>query len=414
MYPAQFNLRHFMSHLAPGGYFCLYILTFSLLLLWLLFPIPVETFMAGVSHSDSALLLILFLVFLMICYFVGVALRLPPVDYVELISVEYGLRRRLVAKSRDLPPQLQPVPTWFLKAPWYKKLWTWIWPAAPRFIPFSEVSATLGAPAPTPPADELRDAVRQIAADTLMTPSGTLPTAFPSHAALAAAPNKSFVMEWLWAADMFPYPLWLTYKTLLQTTPGTRRQFQKRLWGVMISTMRGRISAQKTSKEPFNRCKLVVAQKSDRLAAAINDGEALVRMMVGFYFGLSLAAFASALATALLFPLLIYSQIFAALGRDSGLAHGPGFLGIAFVLSVISLAFNAVMKRQVVKNFHVLRMSEAQTAFDSYLIARRNCRCRKRGKSPIPPEMSTSAAGTPSASAPPQSAAPPEGHDALR
>ena len=175
-------------------------------------------------------------------------------------------------------------------------------------------------------------------------------------------------MAWLWAADAFPYPLWLTYKILLQTTDARQSEFAEKLWDVMIATMRGEVSDKVTTKQPFNLCKLVVREKSEPLAAGVYDGEALTRMMVGFYSGLWFASRGSAVGAAILLPLWSYHLITLVTGIPWLLPHTAHLFGMTLLLLLVSFVFNTIMLYQVVRNFRILRMSEAQTVFDSYCI----------------------------------------------
>lgn len=99
MYPAHFNLRHFMSHLAPGGYYLLYIVLLAFLVLWLVFPASIEKSIPSVNAPISGLLTVSFATFVVIGYFVGVVLRLPSVDAIDAVSVDYNLRRKLRSES---------------------------------------------------------------------------------------------------------------------------------------------------------------------------------------------------------------------------------------------------------------------------------------------------------------------------
>jgi hypothetical protein len=399
MYPPSFNLRHFMSHLAPGGYVCLWIVLFCLFLFWLPYPDSVESFLVSVKNANPILLSIGFVVFIVISYFVGVVLRLPPVDHVDTISMEWNLRdllRRTRARKAKGSERLNSKRSSFLSC-----LWCWIKPSGPPSLRWKQIIDDLSAGSNTtkpetetsrnPIVEDLdpalpdipsglpdildkyraRDVIRRIAAQNL-NPEFT-PETKPSDQkelvdSLEKKSDTKFAMYWLWAVDAFPYPLWLIYKTFLQTTQDRRKKFSDHLWVVMIATMRGTISAKRTSKESFNNCKRVVCKKSDPLAASIHDDEALIRMMVGFYWGLWIASRGAAIAIILLMPFWIYYILTLITLIPWTLPHSATICGMVMLFFIISFICNAIMIRQVTKNFHILRVSEAQIVFDSYLI----------------------------------------------
>lgn len=371
MFPPRFNLRHFMSHLAPGGYFCLYIVAFTCMLFWLPFPSHVESWLYNFVHGETTSLVIVSLIFLLVSYFVGVALRLPPVDYVDSISMEYLLHRQLLATKAIVPSH------------WWGRIWRWITirsPFAIRLDQIDPVAVPLVGRLNTLPASSNNRqndgtfvaSVRVEAASHLAAhcDDSTGQQQLPKNSgAFREHPDTAPLKEWLWTVDLFPYPLWMTYKMLLNSTIRRRADFEANLWEVMLDTMGGKVSADSPTKEPFNRCKLEVTENSNRLAATVYDNEALIRMMVGFYFGLSRAAFGSFLSG-------MACIVLGAVAFFTGDAlHSLTSCGMLLIIWTVSLAFNCGMRRQVLRNFHVLRMSEAWTVFDSYEIV-----CQKFSK----------------------------------
>ncbi len=363
-YPPRFDFRHFMAHLAPGGYTSLYFLVFTLLLFWCFFPNSIESIALSAFEANPIILSIGFIIFVVHGYFVGVVLRLPSVDKVDKISVHYRLRREL---KKEWKKALRPKP---------RILW-WLRPFGPDAINWDDVDvATLGldtsieAYANLP--KKFHNVVRYLAAGNLiLTPKRGMPSiTSKAVAALHERPNQKFVMQWLWMTDTFPYPLWLTYKSILWSTSSQRKEFVDKLWEIVIATMCGKVAAGDNSKEPFNRCKLVVRRKSERLASAISEAEALTRMMVGFYFGLWFALRASVIGALILSLFLGCFVLFNFFSTKIvwALPHTPIYFGMVFLGLVISVVFNEIMLRLVVKNFRILRMSEAQMVFDSYCI----------------------------------------------
>ena len=177
---------------------------------------------------------------------------------------------------------------------------------------------------------------------------------------LDGLPATSFIMRWLWVADVFPYPLWLIYKSSIQTTASYRERFDDHLWDVAIETMRGSVTSKSTTKVPFNRCKLTVCARSNALAADIYDREALTRMMAGFYWGLRLGLLVSWVAVIALIAVITSASLGLMTPRDK--------LGLLLALFIASFVFNTNMLHKVVKSFHILRMGEAEAVFESFVL----------------------------------------------
>lgn len=127
---------------------------------WILFPQAIEGLVMSMNNARPAVLSISFVVFIVVCYFVGVVLRLPPVDYVEAISIQYNLRHHLKSDAPG-PPNF-----------WYR-IWWWLRPSGAPPIQWTQVVGKL-TPRPSDAAKsdvtlpvELHHAVRHIAARNL-------------------------------------------------------------------------------------------------------------------------------------------------------------------------------------------------------------------------------------------------------
>lgn len=357
-----------MSHLAPGGYVCLYIAIFTLILFWLLFPSVVEPFVFSLNQVNGGVLAVGFTVFVVICYFVGVVLRLPSVDNIDAVSIQLRVRAELKKLKPDLPSG-RPLRHWFRLA-------------GPDAVLWEDVKDSLS-PAPsdewmksTALPKEFHKAVRYIAARNLeaVVKNGKWPRQANAIEAFRNRPDTTFVMKWLWMVDAFPYPLMSTYRALLRTTDTRRRQFGETLWDVMLAAMRGQISLDEFSKDAFNFCKSVIRKQSPRLAEGVFDDEALIRMMVGFYCGLWIASRGSAaLAAIAVIPLWGYQMLAEFAQWAPFPQHTPEIIGMTALFLILSLAFNTAVIRQIVWNFHKLRMSEARLVFDSYSIVLSDC-----------------------------------------
>ena len=173
------------------------------------------------------------------------------------------------------------------------------------------------------------------------------------------------ISSWLWAVDSFPYPLWLSYRTYLRAGLERHQEFEQHLWPVLLETVGGKLSRADTTKEPFNRCKLFVMTRSPDLASDVYDREALTRMMAGFYRGLYLGSRVALLTLMLSIVLYVCKQF----GFEWW--FNPSLQGIGYValISIFSLSFNIRLLIKVVDNFRILRMSESDAVFASYLIA---------------------------------------------
>lgn len=252
VYPPQFNLRHFMSHLAPGGYCFLYVTLFSFTVAWLFFPPAFEELPSALKGANPAVTAVVFTVFIVVCYFVGVVLRLPSVDHIDRVSIEHQLRRKLKSGVTDQRGIVGKITDWFR-------------PNGSQPMKYSDVTSLL-TPAPSsPPADtsiDFRSWFRKMAAANLRPAASTIPPLRVDATILKAQPDTTLVMQWLWAVDEFPYPLWLTYKVLRETTDARRAEFNRLIWPLLIETMRGEASAKLTSKGAFNRVKLDVRRES--------------------------------------------------------------------------------------------------------------------------------------------------------
>jgi hypothetical protein len=120
------------------------------------------------------------------------------------------------------------------------------------------------------------------------------------------------------------------------------------------------------SHEPFNRCKLFIRARKPELAAEIEEREAMVRMMSGFYRGLLWGA-REAIGVLGISALLGGVSLWAA---SSPFGHRPAAFGCLMLISIASFVFNWFFLGIIRKNFHSLRMGESDVVFDAYLITR--------------------------------------------
>ncbi|MCP3995777.1 MAG: hypothetical protein GY722_12025 [bacterium] len=393
MYPARFNLRDFMSHLAPGGYYFLYFLIFASLPFWILAPVPTKELAGKVGGASTPVITISFAVFIVLCYFTGVVLRLPSVDKIDIFSIEYKLRREFRRQSSgtrgETPRSSMRVSDFFTA------LKLWLRPIDDPLM-LSDVRKVLddveevagevrkvlddveeGADevrkvlddveegtdnSPLADPDErFRDWVRFLAAEGLKeaeTPDAE--TCIKSET-LRDFVATELVSKWLWIADRFPYPLSFTHKVHLRSTPARQKEFAEHLWEPMVEAMRGEISGKRTSKESFNRCKMTLRAHSEELAADVYDREALTRMMAGFFVGLRFGAVGSMWAAAVL-------TVLSFLNLGLGLSYSGRHLAVFVLFFVVSFGFNNTMLHNVVKSFHSLRLSESQAVFDGFVL----------------------------------------------
>jgi len=211
-----------------------------------------------------------------------------------------------------------------------------------------------------------RDWLKRIAAKGLEDARSQARSSEQTVAELLKKSEIKWVINWLWAAESFPYPLRLSYMTYLYAGPERHQEFEQKLWPVLLETMCGEVSKITCTHSPFNRCKQFVITRSQELANDVYDREALTRMMAGFYRGLRLG-----LGVALL--TLILSTVSWAC-KQLGVFEGwlnPYLQGMGYVIfiSFFSLLFNRSLLIKVVDDFRRLRISESNAVFTSYLIA---------------------------------------------
>ncbi len=365
MYPARFNLRDFMSHLAPGGYSFLYFLIFASLPFWILAPVPTKELAGKIGGASTPIITISFAVVIVLCYFTGVVLRLPSVDKIDIFSIEYKLRREFRRQSqsaRDKSPRSSKSSSGFFAA-----LRLWLRPIDDPLM-LLEVKDVLddveevadNDPLADPP-ERFRDWIRFLAAEGLEEAATPDDDTCINAETLREFPATKLVSKWLWIADRFPYPLSFTHKVHLRSTPARQEEFAEHLWEPMVEAMRGEISGKRTSKESFNRCKMTIRAHSEELAADVYDREALTRMMAGFFVGLRFGAVGSICAAAVL-------TVLSFLNLGLGLSYSGRHLAVFVLFFVVSFVFNNTMLHNVVKNFHSLRLSESQAVFDGFVL----------------------------------------------
>lgn len=135
--------------------------------------------------------------------------------------------------------------------------------------------------------------------------------------------------------------------------------------------MRGSISDNNPWTVPFNRCKLFVRSRSIELSSDIYDREAITRMMAGFHQGLRLGTLTSLFIFSVCFILLIKGMPCWGLPlqeyKDTNIEKSLICLNI---ISAFFFLFNRYHLLKIEENFHLLRMSESEAVFDSYIIAK--------------------------------------------
>jgi hypothetical protein len=155
----------------------------------------------------------------------------------------------------------------------------------------------------------------------------------------------------------------------MQTSSAYLKDFEQFLWPIMLDTMRGEISYRSYSKEPFNRCKLLIRARSHALASDIYDREAMTRMMTGFYRGLALGSAVSILALSVSALGLFCSIASAFHWFNWNVLSRLDEFGYCTLLFSVLWVLNRWLLVRVTKNFHILRMSEAQAVYDAYIFA---------------------------------------------
>lgn len=397
-YPARFNLRHFMAHLAPGGHFALQVFLPVAFLFWLFFPDILFRAVSLALSCNAVPAVFAFIVFVVLCYGMGAIVRLPPVLEVDDEAAERHLRKPLnerfpgFRRSRDefAFPNLrfrgagQPL----------RRIWAWILGGRPQPMTCSQARALLARLRTNPAAkrnpliaalskaletgpeeddESLRDWLRRTAAGQLAHLAEAPSTAVSpgdrarlKQESLRSAGKLEWLPSVLWAADEHPYPLWLAYKTYLRTASGHLADFEEFVWPVLLDTMRGKVSAAFPDNQPFQRCKILIRAQSLDLGNDVYEYEALVRMMAGFYRGLFwglrltlglLAAASVAAAAAWLCPGCLHH-------------HADTVLCWAVLASVL-LGLNIWLSRTILNNFRRLRLAESESVFDSYAVVRR-------------------------------------------
>ncbi len=346
-----------MSHLAPGGYYLLFFLVVPFSALWLVMPGPVEHLMGNIKDANAAVITVLFTVFVVLCYFTGVVIRLPSVDNVDDASVEYALNKELVSKKQRS----------FLRDA-FTRMTPWMRPRIDhRFQDAAKDVFELLGPKTAAPLlrhtqtefaiDDLRTLIRRVAQNHIrFSDSQGLQFTPPQSPEL-----KEFLMKWLWVVDRFPYPTWFTFTAYLHAPLPRREEFSKHQWVILCEALGGNSYRRELSQAAFNRCKLAIRKNSEALAAEIDDREAITRMMAGFYWGTRLWSIGSLVALAVLSGMVL-------LGEFVSIPHSTTYLCAAYLFYLTSLIFNSAMLQKVVCDFHILRVRESESVLDSYLL----------------------------------------------
>jgi len=373
-YPPRFNLRHFMSHLAPGGHFVLQLFFPMLFLFWMIFPADVHAMGAKLGKLHGVAWTIGFVTLATIGYFVGVVLRLRPVDAIDDECIEGLLRRHLAARHTLGAAVRDWVSCWL----------TVSLPGRATALTVAEVRRRANRqPVGTasPAIEGVLDASGQLTAaeaeerfcDWLQRVSvRDLQEAWKAPVAMedGFTPAPSWAGGWLWIVDRFPYPRFIAHRALFHSGATYRQQFVRDLWPVLQEMIAHHAAKLHPQHDFFNRCKSYVATYCPAAAGEVSEREALVRMMAGFYQGLSVglrgALFVAFVAASGLAAHLVLGSIAPSLVRWHS-AHGFSFF---LTLALFLCAVNTWFWILVHNRFHFLRLSEAQAVFDSYLLAK--------------------------------------------
>ena len=408
MYPPKFNLRHFMQHLAPGGYYLFQIVFLIIFLVWIVDLDMLKKIIFKLNKDYDTVLIFGFLSIGVMCYFIGVVLRLPSVDEIDDISAEAGLREELEyilvnasTSSKDRKGLFYCLHVFWVRLKWETSQIIYGMNVCKHSLSCKEVKNILKEikldnldvafnkkisrliteleiteleKNDTFDKISFRDWLRTIAGKHVNEIRETRAHKKKEMQKLFSYPN--WKMTGLWAADNFPYPLWTTYTTHLRGGQELIKDFEENLWHLLLEAMRNDPEASYTTRVPFNRCKLFIFNQSPELAAEVYDREAMVRMMAGFFRGLRLGKNIALFVLVVSFTLWISQHIeIGWLRLTINKVAGPDWLrslhGVKYMMltSALLYFFNSTHLNKVKDNFRTLRMSESETVFSSYLIA---------------------------------------------
>ncbi len=357
MYPPKFNLRHFMQHLAPGGYYLFQIVLLVLYGLWIIDSYDFLRILFKLNKVNSTALFFVFLIIGVVCYFIGVVLRLPSVNKVDKISGKSQLPKNKEKKNGIFFRILSQLPRIY----WIRNL-------------FSIKSNILNKKSLTFRVSSQKW-YRNQASELLIRLAGeNFQKIRDGDFLLPESTELKCILRGLWAADKFPYPLWITYTTYLRAGPSRHKEFKEKLWLIILETMCNDPKADFYTSVPFNRCKLFIMRNSEQLANEVYDREAIVRMMAGFYYGLDLGKKISVIIGIITFILLVMNIL-----KIDWISHELSLIDISWhapiqglphiiFLSIVMFIFNSSQLKSIIKNFRHLRMSESEIVFSSYVI----------------------------------------------
>jgi hypothetical protein len=169
--------------------------------------------------------------------------------------------------------------------------------------------------------------------------------------------------DWVWRAELFPYPAWELRKFSL-FHPKEVAQFFKTHQECMCAGLTGQEEGMgRRGKEFFNYCKMAILAALPRLGNAIIEevyyAEAMVRFYAGIYYALHFSL-------CFLVPLLACQAVWLALlwGKHSD-KEWQLILGSA---TILICAFFIGMKRTIARRFHTLRLKEVDTVYEAFYL----------------------------------------------
>jgi hypothetical protein len=414
------NLRHFMSHLAPGVYFSLQVAVFLLFAAWLIDPGVLKIFdkLGTLEAAPSAFF---GFVLITICYFVGLTLRLPTVDHVDVRSIDYKLTSELWDTRRERSAGFR---RWGgLREAFDRMVWFFCYHGSRALAAHPKAITVRGArcrllkgsgdaslknlldgwermrgrqwimEAPIQDADGelLRVAIAQVGIQTLISEKLLVVKRLGRSARVltAASPDGHYenmnawvknseviqYSEWFALADSYPYPIRMLYWTWHRANDNRRRELAKHYVPLMLETVIGEKQGRRYTHGPVNRAKehIIARDRRKSLSAFVLEREAITRMVAGFYPALKIGlwgSFVLAVFCVVRLLLLWYGYVAAAPRSDWTTAD------IDLAWQLLALGFstffvcNAGLLTQVLRNLRPIRYAEVDAVMEGYLLCR--------------------------------------------
>ena len=361
-----------MAHLAPGGHFFLQVCFPAIFLFWLVFPADVYALVVNLAYLGGTTMTIGFITLATICYFVGVVLRLLPVDSIDDECAEKLMRRSLSG-----------CPSFGIRTQEFASCWRVVllpWNLKPLTVAQARRLARshrLASQATTSEGvQEFLEASGELTVnetelqfrDWVLKDIGKELQKVWSRIVEGEAYVPSWPSSWVWMADRFPYPRFIAYRAIYQRGSAYGRQFLQGLWPELQKIIVAGDAATQPRQDFFNRCKLHVAAYCPAVSGEVSEREALVRMMAGFYQGLAVGLRGTVLVMLLSLVALVAHWFFPS-APNWVPAHSPHGLTCFLMLGLLIFVVNTWFWVQIRNRFHILRLSEAQAVFDSYLLA---------------------------------------------